>query len=127
MTHRSRLTAALVDVPRADYARTVEFWSAALDRAGVPEDGDPNYTLYGEATPGMEFMIQAVGDETPRIHLDIETDDIAAEVARLTALGASVVEPIEGWVVMRDPAGIVFCVVDVQIPAAFAASATTWE
>jgi predicted enzyme related to lactoylglutathione lyase len=127
MTHRSRLTAALIDVPRADYTRTVEFWNAALDREGVPEEGDPDYTLYGEATPGVGFMIQAVGDDTPRIHLDIETDNIPAEVARLTALGAAVVEPIESWVVMRDPAGIVFCVVGVQLADAFAASATTWD
>ena len=127
MSHRSRLTAALLDVPRADYARTVEFWSAALERPGEPEDGDPAYTLFGEPTPGMTLMVQAVGDDTPRIHLDIETDDIEAEVARLTQLGGTEVERIESWVVMRDPAGVVFCVVDVQLPEFFEGHATTWH
>lgn len=127
MTHRSRLCAALVDVPRADYERTVEFWGGALDRPGQPEEGDPDYTEFGEPTPGMLFMVQAVDDETSRIHLDIETDDIEAEVARLSGLGASVVERIEGWVVMRDPVGVVFCVVAVQVPEPFAAAATTWD
>jgi predicted enzyme related to lactoylglutathione lyase len=127
MSHRSRLTAALLDVPRADYARTVEFWSAALGRPGEPEDGDPDYTLFGEPTPGMTLMVQAVGDDTPRIHLDIETDDIEAEVARLTELGGTEVERIESWVVMRDPAGVVFCVVDVEIPEFFEAHATSWD
>jgi predicted enzyme related to lactoylglutathione lyase len=127
MSHRSRLTSALIDVPRADYPRAVQFWSAALERKGTAEDGDPDYTEYGELTPGVAFLVQAVGDASPRIHLDIETDDIEAEVSRLVGLGASVVERIEGWVVMHDPAGVVFCVVKVQISDAFEASATTWE
>src|SRR5271154_4998408 len=118
MSHRSRLTSTLIDVPRADYARTVAFWSAALDRAGEVEADDPDYTSFGEPTPGVSLLVQAVGDDSPRIHLDIETDDVEAEVARLTALGATEVERIESWVVMRDPAGVVFCVVRVQIPAA---------
>jgi predicted enzyme related to lactoylglutathione lyase len=125
-SHRSRLCGAYIDVPRADYDRTVQFWQSGLDRPAEVEADDPDYVSFGEATPGVELCVQAVGDPTPRIHLDIETDDIEAEVARLTALGATVVERIEGWVVMRDPVGIVFCVVRIQIPAAFEASATTW-
>jgi predicted enzyme related to lactoylglutathione lyase len=126
MTHRSRLVAALVDVPRADYARSVEFWGAALERAGEAEVDDPDYTSFGEPTPGVELMVQAVDDDSPRIHLDIETDDVEAEVARLAALGAREVDRIESWVVMADPAGVVFCVVRVQVPAAFEANATAW-
>jgi predicted enzyme related to lactoylglutathione lyase len=124
--HRSRLAGALIDVPAADYAPTTAFWATALGRTPEVEADDPDYTSYGEATPGVELMVQSVGDAVPRIHLDIETDDIEAEVARLTALGATEVARIHTWVVMRDPVGTVFCVVRVQIPAAFAASATTW-
>jgi predicted enzyme related to lactoylglutathione lyase len=127
MSHRSRLTSTLIDVPRADYERTVAFWSAALEVPATPEEGDPDYTEFGEPTPGVALLVQAVGDEVPRIHLDIETDDIDAEVARLTSLGAREVERIGGWVVMHDPAGVVFCVVKVQIPKAFEASATVWD
>jgi predicted enzyme related to lactoylglutathione lyase len=125
-SHRSRLCGALIDVPRANYARTVEFWSAGLDRPAEVEADDPDYASFGEVTPGVGLLVQAVGDETPRIHLDIETDDVDAEVARLTALGATEVERIHTRAVMRDPVGTVFCVVRVQIPSAFAASATTW-
>jgi len=125
-SHRSRLCAAYIDVPRDDYDKTVEFWSKSLDREAEVDPDDPVYSSLGEATPGVELGVQAVGDDTPRIHLDIETDDIEAEVARLTALGASVLDRIQGWVVMRDPVGIVFCVVKVQLPEAFEASATTW-
>lgn len=126
MSHCSRLAGALIDVPADVYAPTVAFWGAALERSAEVEADDPDYTSFGEPTPGVEFMVQAVGDPTPRIHLDIETDDVEAEVARLVALGATEVERIESWVVMRDPVGIIFCVVRVQIPPAFEASATTW-
>lgn len=126
-SHRSRLCAAYIDVPRSDYERTVQFWQAGLERDAEIEADDPSYTSFGEPTPGVDLMVQAVGDNVPRIHLDIETDDIDAEVARLIALGATEVERIESWVVMRDPVGIVFCVVGVQIPAAFEASATAWN
>ena len=125
-SHRSRLCTAYIDVPRDDYDRTVRFWSKSLEREAEVDADDPDYALLGEATPGVELGVQAIGDNTPRIHLDIETDDIEAEVARLTSLGATVQERIEGWVVMRDPVGTVFCVVKVQLPDAFEASANSW-
>jgi catechol 2,3-dioxygenase-like lactoylglutathione lyase family enzyme len=125
-SHRSRLCCAYIDVPRTDYETTVAFWRDALDARTATDDDDPDYTGLGEATPGVELGVQSVGDPTGRIHLDIETDDIEAEVVRLEALGATEVERIQGWVVMRDPVGIVFCVVKVQLPEAFEASATTW-
>ena len=69
--------------------------------------------------------MQGVGDEVPRIHLDIETDDVEAEVARLEALGATRVEKVSAWGVMRDPAGVVFCVVNPQAKD-FPAGAREW-
>jgi Glyoxalase-like domain len=125
-SHRSRLAGILFDVPRAAYPSTVTFWAEALDRAPVVEPDDPDYTSFGESAPGVQLMVQAVGDATSRIHLDLETDDVDAEVARLVALGATEVERIHSWVVMRDPVGTVFCVVRIQYPDAFEASATTW-
>jgi hypothetical protein len=126
--HRSRaFCGALIDVPRDEYAAAREFWSGALDRPAQVEDDDPDYTSYGQATDGVEFMVQAVGDPSARVHLDIETDDVEADVARLVGLGATVVERIHTWVVMRDPVGIIFCVVRVQLPEAFEAHATTWD
>jgi Glyoxalase-like domain len=106
----SRLVGVSVDVPRADEDKTTKFWAGALDRPGEREADDADYTSFGEATPGVEFFVQAVGDATPRIHLDLEADDVEAEVARLVALGATEVERIQSWVVMRDPVGITFCI-----------------
>ena len=59
----------------------------------------------------MGLLTQQIGDGPARVHIDIPTTDRAAEVARLRKLGASVVDDGEHWTVMRDPAGLVFCVV----------------
>jgi predicted enzyme related to lactoylglutathione lyase len=121
------LTATFIDVPHRDYARSVQFWEAALDRPAEVEPGDPSYTSLGQPTPGVSLTVQSVGDDVPRIHLDLETDDVDAEVARLVGLGASVVDRVEDWVILRDPAQVVFCVVPVQDQQAFEASATAWD
>jgi len=124
--HRSRLTAALVDVPEESFQEVVRFWSGALGLEAESDDDDPNYASIGEPVAGFQFMVQQV-DAPARIHLDIETDDVDAEVGRLEELGAERVEKIESWWVMRDPAGNLFCVVRVQDPAAFEREARNWE
>jgi predicted enzyme related to lactoylglutathione lyase len=127
MTHRSRLTSVLVDVPSNDHETAVTFWSKAVGKDAKRIDGHPEYAFLGQVTPGVELMVQATGDPTPRVHFDIESDDVDAEVARLKALGATEVDRIHSWVVMRDPAGTVFCVVKVQVQDMFDQHATTWE
>jgi hypothetical protein len=123
--HRSRLVAALVDVPPERFDREAAFWSEALGQPAAVDTEDPDYVELGEPIPGFQFMIQRV-DAAARVHLDIETDDVEAEVRRLEGLGASRVERIRSWWVMRDPAGLLFCVVRVQSPDAFASGARTW-
>ena len=65
-------------------------------------------------------------DHESRVHLDIETDDIPAEVARLEKLGAKVDQRLERWVVMRAPTGQRFCIVRVQRDG-FAKNANSWK
>ena len=59
------------------------------------------------------ILLQKV-DHPSRVHLDIESDDIEAEVARLEKLGARRIEWIERWWVMEAPTGQRFCVVRPQ-------------
>jgi predicted enzyme related to lactoylglutathione lyase len=127
VTHRSRLCHVIVDVPASEYERATGFWSAALGRPATHPDDAPEYVELGEVTPGVQFDVQSVGEATSRIHLDIETDDVEAEVARLVGLGATEVSRPPGWVVMRDPAAAIFCVVPVQLPESFEAHATRWD
>jgi len=127
MSHRSRLCSVLVDVPRADRDRVAAFWTTALGRDPVVPGNHPDYSWFNEVTPGIVFMVQGTGDAGPRAHFDIETDDVEAEVARLRAAGATEIGRHHSWVVMNDPAGTVFCVVQVQVADAFEAHATTWD
>lgn len=123
--HRSKLVSALIDVPAESHGREVAFWAGALDRDPHYDPDDPDYADFGEVIPGVTVMVQRV-DDVPRVHLDIETDDVEAEVRRLEALGAERVAQIESWWVMRDPAGLLFCVVRVQDPGTFAALSAPW-
>jgi hypothetical protein len=123
--HRSKLNAALVDVPAEVYEAEVAFWSGVTGRTPEHDPDNPEYADFGQVVPGMQFMVQKVGAPA-RVHLDVETDDVEAEVRRLEALGAQRVAPVKSWGVMRDPAGLLFCVVRVQTGNVFGAQATTW-
>ncbi len=112
MTHRSRVCAVGIDTDPERYDTTAKFWSGALGRQ-CRED-DPYAALPGS---DMDYFVQRVAEEAPRVHLDIETDDVAAEVRRLEALGARRIRQVEQWCVMEDPGGHVFCVVPVQSEA----------
>jgi hypothetical protein len=79
------------------------------------------------ATPPDEPIVQIQRVEhDSRVHIDIETDDIPSEVARLAKLGATVVDRLERWVVMQAPTGHRFCVVRVQRPG-FPKNANRWD
>jgi hypothetical protein len=106
------LSKIVIDVPAAHHERTLEFWGGAIGREWHHLPEFPEYHGTGLAGTGdLSMLVQVLGDGEPRIHLDIHTDDLAAEVARLTALGATKVGEEHRWVIMRDPAGMPFCVI----------------
>jgi hypothetical protein len=109
-----RLSAVVIDVPASDHPRAVEFWSAALGREPFVSERYPEYAQFEDATPGLALLVQATGDETRRVHLDLDSSDPAADVARLVDLGAEILEQRDHWVVMRDTAGVVFCIIKPQ-------------
>jgi hypothetical protein len=124
--HRCRLVGILIDTPAAQAAAAVDFWSAALGVPARPAPGEEQFTVLDGAAPGLFTVVQAV-DDAPRYHLDIETDDLAAEVARLTALGAERVSRWQDACTLRAPGGHLLCVVPVHSdPETFAGSARTW-
>ena len=59
---------------------------------------------------------QDIGSGNARFHLDIETDDVNAEVMRLIELGAVKVADGRTWAVMQDPSGLLFDVVRSESP-----------
>ena len=124
--HRSRLCALLIDCRTDDIDAAARFWAEALGRDIDREHPGTrgNYVMLATRPEEPIVQLQRVEHES-RVHLDIETDDIPAEVARLEQLGASVVQRLERWVVMQAPTGQRFCVVRVQRPG-FPQGATTW-
>jgi hypothetical protein len=124
--HRSRISAFVLDCEVDDLATATEFWSKALGRAvaSADQDGDGKYAELKTEADEPFLLLQRV-DHAPRIHLDIETDDLNAEVARLEALGAKRIAFVKRWWVMQAPTGHRFCVVRKQ-RAEFGADLNTW-
>ena len=109
--HRSRLSAITIDCSEDSFDEGTRFWREALGMATRQSRGqDSTYADFDGTVGGLEIGTQRVGAAS-RVHLDIEADDVEAEVQRLEALGARRKEFIEHWWVMMDPSGQLFCVV----------------
>jgi predicted enzyme related to lactoylglutathione lyase len=103
-----------------DLVRQREFWTRALDY--VPREGDDDtFALlrprHGEGPNISLDRVRSTVQVPPRIHLDLYATDQAAEVKRLKALGATEVRwsrrpPDADYVIMADPEGNRFCVID---------------
>ena len=90
-----------------------------------PEDAA--YRSLDTGPDGLDIQVQQV-DHPSRVHLDIETDNVAAEVERLVKLGAKKLGMVRSWRVMEAPTGQRFCVVrQQQRRTDFAAQAHTWD
>ena len=121
--HRSRLAGLIIDCNTDDLEAAAAFWSAAL---GVPPrpEVEPTYVSLDVPAGEPHVEVQKV-DHPSRVHLDIESDDIPAEVARLEALGATKIADIRDWCVLEAPTGQRFCVVP-AVRAGFEANANEW-
>ncbi|MGH8883203.1 MAG: VOC family protein [Stackebrandtia sp.] len=105
----------VTNVPRA-----VEFWTRALDYVPRDEVEDDWAVLVPASGTGARLALghsQTPVQDHPRVHIDLYADDSAAEVERLVGLGASRVdwdgyEPGCDFVVLADPDGNRFCVID---------------
>jgi hypothetical protein len=124
--HRSKLAGFIIDCDAEDLGRAAGFWSAALgmERRPFPGEEGEKYMELIDRQHGLHVEVQIV-DHASRVHLDIETDDLDAEVARLEALGAKAVGRVKNWCVMQAPTGQRFCVVR-QCTPDFDATATVW-
>jgi Glyoxalase-like domain len=108
--HRSTLGAFSLDVPSSHIDQSTAFWSAALATTSRIGTQHPEFRPLEGRFGGLEGFLQDIGETPPRVHLDVHTDDVEAEVARLVGLGATEVARHGVWVVLHDPAGMAFCV-----------------
>ena len=122
--HRSRLAGFIIDCQDANLDRAAGFWSAALGMPLGEREGDRYLKL--DASPrDLQVEVQSVPHES-RVHLDIESDDVEAEVARLQKLGARRLDNIKTWVVLEAPTGQRFCVIRAKAPLADKPDAQVW-
>jgi predicted enzyme related to lactoylglutathione lyase len=116
------LHVATVVVNVLDMERAVAFWSAALGYRPRDASWDPEFMMLrhpdGQRLPVSLQLTDRPADRPVRVHLDLYTDEQDRHVRRLVALGATHVE--DDWpypddadfVVLRDPDGNEFCVID---------------
>jgi hypothetical protein len=122
--HKSRLAGFIIDCQTGDAKGAAGFWSAALGLEEVGANG-PYVTLDGKPWD-MNIEVQRV-DHPSRVHLDLESDDVEAEVARLEKLGARRLEAIQTWMVMEAPTGQRFCVVQAKTDLTGRPGVHTWK
>lgn len=113
--HRSRFAGFIIDCRTDDLEGAARFWSQALGYA-IKRPGGPGEEKYLtlETPPCDPHVEVQIVDHESRVHLDIEADDIEAEVERLEGLGARLVARIKTWCVMEAPTGQRFCVIRKQ-------------
>jgi len=111
--HRARIVQVCIDSPRSVRDTEVAFWRRLLPGRWV---GSPAAEFTGkwhdDAGSPLQLLFQRLDEVSGpvRAHLDQGTDDPAAEVCRLVELGAADIGPGRGWHVLRDVAGLPFCV-----------------
>lgn len=125
--HKSQLAGFIIDCRTDDLTEAAAFWGAALGMAvrALPGDEGEKYARLVDPTERLHVEVQKVEHDS-RVHLDIETDDIEAEVKRLEALGARLVKRVQTWCVMQAPTGQRFCVVRAGTKD-FAERANRWD
>jgi hypothetical protein len=121
--HRSRLAGFIIDCDVADRDAAGAFWSQALGMATT--EAYDTYVGLDAGARDLAIEVQTV-DHPSRVHLDIESDDLDAEAARLEALGAKKVAFVKRWWVMEAPTGQRFCIVNAKRPLAGLPGTTEW-
>jgi len=104
-----------------DFETVSRFWQEALRYVPREEPEDGWVVLCDPDAPNVNVSVNRVPEARAgksRLHLDLYTADPAGEVERLFALGATLHprtrEPDEDFVVLADPEGNLFCVVDTR-------------
>jgi len=117
----TRTTVFGISFDADDAAKVAQFWAAALGRH-VADGADAHDAVVApsdlvDAGPRLAFHQVPEGKAVEnRVHLDLATNDIDGEAARLTGLGATIVNTISGqarWITFADPEGNEFDLISV--------------
>lgn len=113
--HKSRLGAIVIDCQDADLDEAAAFWSGVFgyEAQCYPDPEDAIYRRLATPAGDPLILLQKV-DHPSRVHLDIDAEDVEAEVARLEKLGAREHARVRKFVIMEAPTGHRFCVVPMK-------------
>ena len=101
----------ILDLPHDRGADATAFWTAALGWSlGGPWPLQPEFASFRAASGDPYLHRQLVADE-PRVHIDLEVDDLVESAERLVALGAVTVRRTADWLTLRSPGGLPFCLI----------------
>jgi glyoxalase superfamily protein len=102
-----------LDVPPSSYDVELAFWAGVT---GWPRRDPRPGSEFGRVTPGpeqpLQLLVQRLDDEQEAVtaHLDWAASDHEAELAAHVLAGAELQRRCEGWSVLRDPAGMAYCI-----------------
>jgi hypothetical protein len=108
---RSIVDQVCLDIPPRHYEQECAFWAALTGWEPGSAGGREFRRLVRPEGIPLAFLLQRLDDEqqTVTAHLDLACDDRDAETSRQQALGAEQVRSTDGFTVMRDPAGRLYC------------------
>ena len=102
---------AVIDVPAEQHASAAGFWTGALGwPLGAPWRAHPELRSFAPPHGDSYVHLQQIVGR-PRVHLDVESDETDATVARSVDLGATLVGEQCRWVTLVSPGGLQYCVV----------------
>lgn len=125
--HKSRLAGFIIDCKTEDVQSASNFWSGALgmEQRALPGEEGEKYRQLVDPSNRLHVEVQSVSHPS-RVHLDIESDDVDAEVRRLESLGAKRIQYVQTWWVMEAPTGQRFCVVRAK-PGSLDQQVSRWD
>lgn len=111
---RRQLGAIVIDCQVDDLDQAAAFWSGVFgyEARRYPDPEDANY-IHLDTPAGEPLILLQKVEHSSRVHLDIDTDDVEAEVGRLVDLGAREHARVRDFVIMEAPTGHRFCVVPI--------------
>jgi len=125
--HKSQLAGFIIDCETTDLQAAGAFWAGALGMQAQALPGAEGEHYLRLVDPNLDLHIEVQTVTHPsRVHLDIETADVEAEVQRLERLGAHRIGQVQTWWVLEAPTGQRFCVVS-KPAAEFTDRAKVWR
>lgn len=112
-----RWLTAFIDFPASEFDAGTRFWLSATGyELSAPRGGHAEFATLVPPAGDDYLRVQRLGDGPTRLHLDVAVDEPWAVAEQAEAAGATLLDTGQhSYVVLRSPAGIVFCLVTASV------------